>query len=53
MVISFILIDSLVLRIILALGFIIHNYVFLFRIKTREPEIKNVGLDEKTSESAL
>ena len=41
MTVSFILVDSLVPRIILALAFIGHNYVFLFKIKTRKPEPKN------------
>jgi uncharacterized membrane protein YbaN (DUF454 family) len=62
MVISFILIDSLVLRTILALGFIIHNYVFIFRIETRKAQVKNdkdlisdkhTRLTKKTNESAL
>ncbi len=34
--ISFILIDSLVVRILLALGFFIYNYIFIFKIKTRK-----------------
>lgn len=62
MVISFMLIDNLAMRIVLALGFIIHNYVFLFRIKTRKSGIRNgralvpakqTRLAEKTNEIAL
>ncbi|MDR1067589.1 MAG: YbaN family protein [Clostridiales bacterium] len=62
MVISFITIDSLVLRVILALGFIAHNYVFLFVIKTRKDQARNnkdlisdkrIRLNDETNENAL
>lgn len=46
MTISFVLIDNPVIRIILVLGFFIHNYVFIFKIKTRKVESNNndIGL---------
>ena len=41
-IISFIAIDILFVRIILALCFIAHNYVFIFKIKTYYPEKENI-----------
>ena len=42
---SFILIDSLIMRIILVLGFLMHNYIFIFKIKTRSSEVNNKIVD--------
>ncbi|MDR1132128.1 MAG: YbaN family protein [Oscillospiraceae bacterium] len=41
MVISFMLIDNSVMRLILVMGFLVHNYVFIFKIKTRKAEAEN------------
>lgn len=41
MVLSFILIDRWYVRIILVVAFLIHNYVFIFRIRTLKPDILN------------
>ena len=36
--ISFVLINILIVRIILVICFLIHNYIFIFKIKTYKPE---------------
>ena len=38
MTISFILANNHIIRIILIIGFLIHNYIFIFKIKTRKNE---------------
>jgi uncharacterized membrane protein YbaN (DUF454 family) len=39
MIISFVLINILIVRVILVLCFIAHHYVFIFKIKTYKPEL--------------
>ncbi len=50
MAISFALIDNTVARVLLAAGFMVHNYVFIFRIKTRERG-QNNSIPEKAEPS--
>ena len=38
MLISFVLTENLIIRLFLISAFILHNYVFIFIIKTRQPD---------------